>query len=1053
MTELIRAAESSQNAMLESPTGTGKTLSLLCGSLAWLKHHKTKVNPESKARVIYCSRTHSQLGQVVRELKKTSYRPDLNILGSRSQLCINPYLNTAKGGQLDVACMLARKQGHCPFYNNRSKGPELIRKHHEPMDIEDLYKLGQNHQFCPFYVSREKKNTSELLLMPYNYALDPKIRDTVGVNYSDSLLIFDEAHNVGKVSEEGSSFEISVQDLQMAIQEITEVKKVKEKGEDGHETLEEIQEAANEVDENSFQDIKGVINNFIEYLKEKDDIGGDNVKSYKGREIFNFFSEGTRPHSNKRCVGEKQMKIKCGGGNIGYEEFKESPGELDAEGIPIERNVDRPIGEGLTRSNYMNYLGMAKPMIQTILTMRSVSQLDYWCKAIEVVFFYYTEYLQEGKKEQRLDIDDFSVRIEEIAEESGGSGYEQLQRASGVWAKKKERRKLCLWCFNPGLGFKQLFEKKPRCLVLTSGTLSPMDSLEKELRIPFPVRIESPHVITSNQVSIGVLKKGREGRAPFNFNYQNRDNKQIQEDMGEAIQEMARNTTGGILIFFPSYYLLNSMFNYWGKKFIAAIEREGKPVFREPKNQSEYLSTIQEYYDSLKRSTGAVLMAVCRGKISEGLDFADNAARLVVMIGMPFAAAKDPKVMLKQEYLDNLKKVEKKMLSGREWYSQQALRAINQSIGRVIRHVADYGAIVLLDDRMSFGSNKAQISKWLRGQIKDYNSTAQCLSTLSQFFLNISKLQVKANPAIMYDANKETDSDLKGIRIAEPQLARETNEKEWLKPQNARMGTHAQGSSHISTQNLRQIQNNSVIQNTFEKPKFLNMCYKSQTQTNPVFESARTGGRVLREETNERILQGGEKEKVNSFQNIQNGKAHHPNYPGNHNHPIERHPDGQNKRFFHQSTEIGENGYKRAQKARKIDKSEEPRIPLISPRKVAENIKDKENNLMDLLRNMKISLKNGYSDFITWARKIKQQISENKISKEENVKQNVDELILIFYNGKSREMVDSEFIEATELLKKSLHLIPRTGDVRKLYEERFDMALEEINSQRTHSEF
>jgi len=38
-------------------------------------------------------------------------------------------------------------------------------------------------------------------------------------------------------------------------------------------------------------------------------------------------------------------------------------------------------------------------------------------------------------------------------------------------------------------------------------------------------------------------------------------------------------------------------------------------------------------------------------------------------------------------------------LSGQEWYSQQATRAVNQAMGRVIRHRHDYGAIILADER------------------------------------------------------------------------------------------------------------------------------------------------------------------------------------------------------------------------------------------------------------------------------------------------------------------------------------------------------------------
>lgn len=41
---------------------------------------------------------------------------------------------------------------------------------------------------------------------------------------------------------------------------------------------------------------------------------------------------------------------------------------------------------------------------------------------------------------------------------------------------------------------------------------------------------------------------------------------------------------------------------------------------------------------------GALLIAVCRGKVSEGLDFTDDNARAVVTIGIPFPNIKDLQV-------------------------------------------------------------------------------------------------------------------------------------------------------------------------------------------------------------------------------------------------------------------------------------------------------------------------------------------------------------------------------------------------------------------------
>jgi Rad3-related DNA helicase len=45
-------------------------------------------------------------------------------------------------------------------------------------------------------------------------------------------------------------------------------------------------------------------------------------------------------------------------------------------------------------------------------------------------------------------------------------------------------------------------------------------------------------------------------------------------------------------------------------------------------------------------------MGVCRGRISEGLDFSDNAARCVVIVGIPYPQVGDARVVLKKDYLD-----------------------------------------------------------------------------------------------------------------------------------------------------------------------------------------------------------------------------------------------------------------------------------------------------------------------------------------------------------------------------------------------------------------
>ena len=72
----------------------------------------------------------------------------------------------------------------------------------------------------------------------------------------------------------------------------------------------------------------------------------------------------------------------------------------------------------------------------------------------------------------------------------------------------------------------------------------------------------------------------------------------------------------------------------------------------------QFGAQIENMENPEEPNSGAVLMGVCRGKVSEGIDFSDDAARCVIIVGMPFPQLADPNVILKQHYLDHKKRQE-----------------------------------------------------------------------------------------------------------------------------------------------------------------------------------------------------------------------------------------------------------------------------------------------------------------------------------------------------------------------------------------------------------
>ena len=101
----------------------------------------------------------------------------MSILGSRDQLCIHPEVSKETNNATKLHMCHARTTTRSCFYHTN-----LDAKKEEPdfkievLDIEDLVVLGKKHSVCPYFMTKEIRKNADIIFMPYNYLLDPKVR-------------------------------------------------------------------------------------------------------------------------------------------------------------------------------------------------------------------------------------------------------------------------------------------------------------------------------------------------------------------------------------------------------------------------------------------------------------------------------------------------------------------------------------------------------------------------------------------------------------------------------------------------------------------------------------------------------------------------------------------------------------------------------------------------------------------------------------------------------------------------------------------------------------
>lgn len=206
------------------------------------------------------------------------------------------------------------------------------------------------------------------------------------------------------------------------------------------------------------------------------------------------------------------------------------------------------------------------------------------------------------------------------------------------------------------------------------------------------------------------------------------------DELGRALLNICTIVPDGVVVFFPSYAYLSTILSRWSSpaspsqpSILSRLEGK-KSLFKESKDVSVE-TVLMDYAKAIDSGKGGLLLSVVGGKMSEGINFSDSLGRCVLIVGLPYPNINSAEWKAKIEYIESstverLSAQQELGLSreeilkrgkeaGREHYENSCMRAVNQSIGRAIRHKGDYAAIVMVDARFKGERVRGKLPGWI----------------------------------------------------------------------------------------------------------------------------------------------------------------------------------------------------------------------------------------------------------------------------------------------------------------------------------------------------
>lgn len=600
-------------------------------------------------------------------------------LSSRRNMCIHErVINESDREAVDAACrsmtaswVVEKARSNpgsietCEFYDTFQAAGEATSLPSGIYDLEELKVWGRTQGWCPYYLTRQAINHANILVFNYQYMLDPKVAKMVSKELeSESIIVFDEAHNIDSVCIEALSVTINERALEQATRSLgrlsSEVSRVKA------------------TDNRRLQaEYSNLVNGLIEQgLLEQNANDAALAGNVLAPDILNESVPGNIRRAEhfiafmKKLVEHLKARLRTVAGPNGGVQSETPLAFLHRmmNGTSLEA---KPLKFAYSRLN-------------SLLRTLQVSNLDEF--------------------NSLSDVADFATLLATYSE--GVPKFAIILEPNGTTIPGVTDPVIQLACLDASLAIAPIF-KRFGSVIITSGTLSPIDLYPKLLQ--FEPRVSESLNMTTFRPCIRplVITRGSDQMA-ISTKFDDRGDMGVVRNYGAMLVELCACIPDGVVAFFTSYSYMESIISEWDAMGILRQLTKHKLVFIETKDVVETTLALDNYRRACDSGRGAVFLSVARGKVSEGINFDRHYGRAVIMFGIPFQYTLSHVLRARLEYLQTHFQIREQ-----DFLNFDALRQASQCVGRVIRSKTDYGLMILADSRYNRADKRNKLPKWI----------------------------------------------------------------------------------------------------------------------------------------------------------------------------------------------------------------------------------------------------------------------------------------------------------------------------------------------------